>query len=152
MGIDLESELKKCRVWHRFIEKEETVHTADAAKVSGFPLERITKSLVFLDEDKHPLLAVVPGNCKVNKDKFRKVIGCKEVNLVPFETAEQYSGYSPGGTCPLFHLQKMKVIVDEKIVQFETVFNGGGSRNLLVELKTQDIIKLNDAVVADITE
>jgi prolyl-tRNA editing enzyme YbaK/EbsC (Cys-tRNA(Pro) deacylase) len=34
----------------------------------------------------------------------------------------------------------------------ETVFCGGGSRDRLLELNTQDVIRLNNAIVADISE
>ena len=50
------------------------------------------------------------------------------------------------------HKVKMKVILDKKLTQYESIYGGGGERTKLLELKTQDIIRLNNAVVADITE
>lgn len=37
-------------------------------------------------------------------------------------------------------------------MQHETVFGGGGSRTKLIELKSEDIQRLNNAVVADVAE
>jgi len=33
---------------------------------------------------------------------------------------------------------------------YETVYCGGGSRDKLLELKTSDIVRLNNAIIADI--
>jgi prolyl-tRNA editing enzyme YbaK/EbsC (Cys-tRNA(Pro) deacylase) len=34
-------------------------------------------------------------------------------------------------------------------MDFETVYCGGGSRDKLLEIRVQDIIKLNDAIVVE---
>lgn len=44
--MELENYLKEKKIWYRFIEKSETIHTADAAKVAGLELNRLTKNLV----------------------------------------------------------------------------------------------------------
>jgi len=149
--MNLVAYLKSNKVWYKFIEKIETVHTADAASASGLPLERVTKSLVFL-VDGTPILVVIPGNCIVNKGKLKEIINAKDIELVPFEQAEKYSGYEPGATPPVCHKNVKKVVIDQKVMQFPTVFGGGGSRKKLIELKTEDIQKLNNAIVADVAE
>jgi Cys-tRNA(Pro) deacylase len=150
--MDLIEYLKEKKVWFRMIEKETTVHTADAAAATGIPLERITKSLVFLDENKIPILLIIPGNCIVNKEKLKNLLGVKNVRLAPFEEAENYSGYPPGATPPVYHKNIKRVIMDEKLMVYETVFGGGGSRNKLIEMKPEDIKRLNNAIIADVAE
>jgi Cys-tRNA(Pro) deacylase len=150
--MNLVAYLKNNKVWFKIIEKTETVHTADAAAATGIPLERVTKSLVFLDENKNPILAIIPGNCIVNKGKLKSVLDVKNVELVPFEQAEKYSGYEPGATPPVYHKNIKKVVIDQKVMLHSTVFGGGGSKKKLVELKPEDIQKLNNAIVADIAE
>ncbi|MEM7821603.1 MAG: YbaK/EbsC family protein [Candidatus Aenigmatarchaeota archaeon] len=149
--MNLIAYLKNNKVWFKIIEKRETVHTADAAAATGIPLERVTKSLVFL-ADNSPVLVIIPGNCKVNKTKLKEILNSKNVEIAPFEKVEEYSGYEPGATCPVFHRNIKKVVIDIKVMQHETVFGGGGSRTKLIELKPEDIQKLNNAIVADIAE
>jgi prolyl-tRNA editing enzyme YbaK/EbsC (Cys-tRNA(Pro) deacylase) len=36
-------------------------------------------------------------------------------------------------------------------LSYETIYCGGGSRDKLLELKTKDVISLNEAVVAEIS-
>jgi len=150
--MNLIAYLKNNGVWFKFIEKNETVHTVDAAAATGIPLERVTKSLVFVDEDKNPILVIILGNCIVNKGRLKSILAIKNIELVPFDQAEKYSGYEPGATPPVCHKNISKVVMDQKIMLYPTVYGGGGSRKKLIELKPEDIQKLNNAIVADIAE
>jgi len=150
--MELEDYLNKQGIWHRFVEKPETIHTADAAEKAGIELNRVTKALVLLDQDKNPILAIIPGDSKLSFSKAKAAAGAKKVRLVAFEDAEKYSGYLPGATPMLHHKAEMKVVLDKKLTQYESIYGGGGERTRLLELKTDDVIRLNDAVVADITE
>lgn len=150
--MTLQEYLKNEKIWHKFVEKPETIHTADAAEKAGIELKRVTKSLVLLDEDKNPILAIIPGDSKLSFSKLREAIKVKKVRLVPFDEAQNYSGYLPGATPMIFHKIKMKVVVDKKLAEYDSIYGGGGERTKLLELKTQDVIKVNEAVVAEITE
>ncbi len=150
--MNLEEYLEQNNIWYKFVDKPETIHTADAAKESGIDLKKITKSLILLDQDKNLILAIVPGDCKLSFEKVRTATGAKKVRLVPFEDAENYSGYLPGATPMVCHKNKMIVIIDKKLISYDTIFGGGGTRTKLLELKTNDVITLNIAKVEDISE
>lgn len=150
--MGLEDYLKREGIWFRIIDKPETIHTADAAEKTSIELNRITKSLVLLDQDRNPILAIIPGNCKLSFPKIREAIGAKKVRLVSFGEAESYSGYLPGATPMVCHKVRMKVVLDKKLRQHTSIYGGGGERTKLLELKTSDVISLNNAIVADITE
>lgn len=145
----IEEYLESKGLWHEFIEKEETVHTADAAKATGLELARITKSLVLKTEE-GPVMAIIPGNRKLSFDKLRKIVG--KARLVPFDEAKNYSGYEPGATPMIHHKVQMKVIIDESLLSNEIIYGGGGSRNKLLGMKVKDIVEENKAIVADITQ
>jgi Cys-tRNA(Pro) deacylase len=150
--MDLERYLQENNAWYRFVDKPETIHTADAAQKAGIRLHKVTKSLVILDQDNDPILAIIPGDCKLSFNKIKEVSNSKKVRLVPFEEAENYSGYLPGATSMVHHKIKMRVFLDEKLIKFESIYGGGGTRTKLLEMKVSDVIRLNEAIVADITE
>ena len=81
-----------------------------------------------------------------------KALGVKNVRLMPFEEAESISGYSPGGTPSVGHKTRMRTVVDSELTEFETLYCGGGARNMLLEVRVQDVIHLNDAVVHPISK
>lgn len=147
----LEDYLKENNVWHRFIEKAETIHTSDAASVTGIDLHRITKNLVSKTEKGEFVMLIIPGDRKADLKKAAKMLDAKNVQVVPFNQAEEISGYPPGGTPSLGHKTKMRTLVDKALLNYETVYCGGGSRNKLLELRIEDIIRLNNAVVAEIS-
>ena len=148
----LERYLREADIWHRFIMKKETIHTADAAEAAGLELHRVTKNLVSRTDEGEPVLLIIPGDRKVRLKSAAKALGARRVSLVSFKEAEEISGYPPGGTPSVGHKTRMRVVIDKSLLEYETVFCGGGSRDRLLELRTGDIIKLNNAVVAEISK
>jgi len=146
----LECYLNDHNIWYKIHKKESTVHTADAAAKTGIPLEKITKSLVCLVDDK-AIVAIIPGNERLDTKKLARIIDAKKVRICPFKKAHEFSGYDPGATPPCCYENIDEVIVDKKVLEFETTFGGGGTNQSLLEIKPQDIVKLNDASVEDIT-
>jgi len=150
--MELQNFLEENKIWHRFINKPETIHTKDASLISGIDLHQLTKSLVLFDENNCLFLSIIPGDCKLNMEKIKSALKVKSLRLVPFEEAQNYSGYLPGATPMIFHKSKMKVILDKQLLSYENIYGGGGSRDRLLELKTSDVITLNNALVEDICE
>ena len=150
--LGLETFLKEKGIWYRFVNKTETTHTADASNVTGIPLSRITKNLVSQTEKGEHVLLVVSGDRRIDLKKASSALGVRNVSTVPFGKAESISGYPPGGTPTLGHKTPMRTVLDKSLVSFETVFCGGGSRSLLLELRVKDILEISQAIVADISE
>ena len=147
---DLEVKLRSEKIWHRFIEKPETVHTADASRASGVDLRRLTKNLVLSCGSGEYCLVIVPGNSKIDLKKVSKLLGVSNVSLVPFDQAEEISGYPPGGTPSIFHKARLRTVIDRSLMDHETLFCGGGARDRILELKVDDVIRLDEALVADV--
>ncbi len=147
----LERRLWDAGVWHRFIEKPETVHTADAAKASGLPIEAFTKNLVW-NSERGPVLLIVRGDMSVDLEAAAKAAGVKKLLKVPFSDAVRISGYLPGATPSVFHASPMIVVVDEEVAKLETLICGGGDREHLLELRSADVIRLNNAAVEKIAK
>jgi Cys-tRNA(Pro)/Cys-tRNA(Cys) deacylase len=149
--MNLESYLKRKNIWYLFIQKPETIHTADAAVVAGIELRKITKNLVCETSEREYVLLIIPGDRRVNLKRVAEVLKVRNVHLVPFEEAEEISGYPPGGTPSVGHKAKIRVVIDKSILGYETVYCGGGTRDRLLELRTRDILRLNNATIAEIT-
>jgi Cys-tRNA(Pro)/Cys-tRNA(Cys) deacylase len=150
--VDLEAYLKSTGVWYRFLEKPETVHTADASRATGLELNRITKNLVCKTSDGRFALLVVAGDRRVNLQKAAEVVGARNLQLLGFDEAESISGYPPGGTPSVHHKTPLQVVIDKQLLTGETIFCGGGARNRLLELRITDIIKLTNALTGSISQ
>ena len=150
--MDIDNWLLERGLWHRIIEKQGTVHTADASEATGIVLHRITKNLVSITDTGEYIVIIIPGDTRVNLKAAARALGVKNVKLVPFDQSESISGYPPGGTPSLGFKKKMRVILDVELESFETFFCGGGVRERLLEVKFSDVKKINDAIVASITK
>jgi Cys-tRNA(Pro)/Cys-tRNA(Cys) deacylase len=149
--MSLEAYLEKNGVWYRFVEKQETVHTADASQATGIDLHRITKNLVSITDTGEHVVLIIPGDKRVNLKEAAKALGAKNVRLMPFDQSELISGYPPGGTPSLGFKTKLKVVLDNELKEFDTFYCGGGSRDKLLEVKPADVVRLNGAIVAPIS-
>ena len=149
--MNLDAELKKLGLWHRFTDKAETVHTADASEATGIPLHRITKNLVSETNTGERVLLVVPGDRRVDLKAAAKALGVTNMKLFPFSEAHKVSGYPPGGTPTVGLKMKLRTIIDVETAAMETFFCGGGSRDRLLELRSDEVIRATGAVVASIT-
>lgn len=96
------------------------------------------------------MLLIVPGDTRVDLKAAAQALKAQNVRLIPFNQAERISGYPPGGTPSIGHKTKMRTVVDESVLTFDTVYCGGGSRDKMLEIKTADVVRLNNAIVAKI--
>ncbi len=149
--MNLAAFLVSHKVYFEFLEKRSTHHAQEAALATGVDLSQIVKSIVFLDQDAKPLLAVVQGDRNVSRHKLERCSGSKSVRVAAAEIAEQVTGYPTGGIPPVGLKKKLPVFIDQGVMRQEYVWCGGGARTKLVKLRTEDIARLSDATVCDIS-
>jgi Cys-tRNA(Pro)/Cys-tRNA(Cys) deacylase len=150
--VDLEAYLTNSGVWHSFLAKTETVHTADASRATGIDLNRITKNLVCKTSEGQYGLLVIPGDRRVDLQRAAQAMNARNVQLLGSREAEAVSGYPPGGTPSICHKTPLNVVIDRGVLAHDTLFCGGGTRSRLLELRTEDVLRLSKAITADICE
>ena len=148
--MNLAAFLVSNKVEFEFMEKRATHHAAEAAEASGVPLSEIVKSIVFVDQDARPLLAVVLADTDVSRHKLERCSSSKSVRLAS-DVAKAATGYPTGGIPPVGHKKKIPVYVDSRVMRRDYVWCGGGARSKLVKLKTADIARLTAATVGDLS-
>lgn len=149
--MNLSAFLVSNKIYFEFVEKRSTRHALEASQAVGVPLGEIIKTLVFIDQDSKPLVAVVRGDCNTSRHKLEHSSNSKSVKLAPDEVAEAATGYPVGGIPPIGHKKKLPVFVDKRVMSQEYVWCGGGAGSKLVRLKSDDIVRLSGATVCDIS-
>ncbi len=153
LQVKLETKLKNLGIWYNFVKKSEsTIHTADAATITGIELHRISKNLMAKTNDGRYIALILPGDMRVDYKEAAKAISAKSLSLVPFEDAHTISGYPPGGTPSIGYEKDIEVVFDEALLAYETFYCGGGSTRLLLEIKKDDVIRVNNAKVFKIAK
>jgi len=148
-GEQLEAHLSSLHLWYRFIEFDEPVKTVEQA-AKKVQAEKIAKSIVMIDSNGSPLLAVVAAKDLVSHKKLKEILNVKDVRMAKAEEVLEHSGYPVGGVPPINKIKR--VFLDQGVLSDETVIVGGGDINKLVELRTKEIVAATNPTVADISK
>ena len=145
----LTSFLTSRNVPHHMIEFAEPVKTVEQAS-RQVDANKIVKSIVMIDSNGNPLLALAPARNMVSHKKLKKLLDVNDVRLASYDEVLQTSGYPAGGVPPFNEIKR--VIADPKILSHETIIVGGGDVDKLLEVRTKDVIEISNAQVVDITQ
>lgn len=133
------------------LEYEFTKVGADrAAEAVGRPLESCCKTLVVEAAGRQFWVAIVPGDQRFDTRKMASTVGVKQADLADHEQAEKITGYQVGGISPFAMRRHMPVLIEESLLALDRIIVNGGRRGILVELNTDDLVRLLQATPADI--
>ncbi len=149
----LEAYLRKEGVNARILTfKKHTMTVEDAERQLGIGRERIIKSMLFVDEKGVPMVGIVTGNKKVSEEKLMEVSGALRVKIARPSAVKSLTGYDVGALPPVGHKRTVRTFIDPKVMNFDKVYGGGGAVNALLEIDPQDIKRLTNAEVMNISE
>jgi len=133
-------------IWHHFIEFDEPVRTLEEA-ARKVPEDRIVKSIVLIGSDEKPILAILPAKNRISYKKIKTLLKVKDVRLAQPDEVLEHSGYPVGGVPPFNKITR--ILLDPTVQRNARSIAGGGDPDKLVELETQQMLKLLDPIVAD---
>ena len=124
----------------------------DAEKQLRISRERIIKSMLFVDEKGVPMVGIVTGDKKVSEEKLMDVYGARKIKIARPSAVRSLTGYEAGAVPPVGYKRLIRTFIDPKVMTFDKVYGGGGAINALLEIDPQDIKRLTNAEVVDISE
>jgi Cys-tRNA(Pro)/Cys-tRNA(Cys) deacylase len=125
-----------------------TVNAAAAAM--GVVPEQIFKSILFRSPADRCVLVVACGNARVDLARVESLTGIIGLKLAKPDVVLAKTGYPAGGTPPVGHRERFPVVVDRQVADQPWGYAGGGRAELLVKIRSADIIRLTGAQVADV--
>ncbi|MHB1009033.1 MAG: Cys-tRNA(Pro) deacylase [Propionibacteriaceae bacterium] len=131
-----------------------TRHFGDeTVAVLGVPPTRVFKTLIAsVTGSARPelVVGVVPVSGHLDLKSLAATVGAKRADMADPAVAQRSSGYVVGGISPFGQRTRLRTVVDASAMMYETVLVSGGRRGLQVELDPSDLVRLTDAVVAEI--
>lgn len=116
-----------------------------ASQAIGMPFEQTIKTLVVELADKGCLVVLMPGNSNIHFRKLAKILNAKKARMVDPAVAERLTGYAVGGISPFGMKQRLRVLIDSRLLAFDKVAINGGRRGLMLLMSQSDVLRVTDA-------
>ncbi|MBP3717742.1 MAG: Cys-tRNA(Pro) deacylase [Paludibacteraceae bacterium] len=125
------------------------IHIADQLNE---PIEQVFKTLVLRGDKSGIFVCVVPGEEEVDLKKAAKVSGNKNCDLVAMKELLGLTGYIRGGCSPLGMKKKYPTYIHETCILYDYIYVSGGVRGLQIKADPNDLIKICEMEVCEITK
>lgn len=136
---------------HRPIRHGPVRSLAEAAKARGVEPADVVKTLVVRRGDDDFVFVLVPGDRTISWPKLRAVLGVSRLSMPDAEVAKAATGYPRGTITPFGSAKPWPVIADQRLGGREVTL-GAGEHGLAVAVAADDVVRVLDAEVADVTD
>ena len=131
---------------------EKTARTAnDAATALRCKVGAIVKSLLFRTQSSF-FLCLVSGDKKCSLNKLKKILGEKDISMANADQVKEITGYTIGGVSPIGHINKINILIDKNLDRFDKIFAAAGHPNCIFKINFEQLVKLTNAKIEEITE
>jgi prolyl-tRNA editing enzyme YbaK/EbsC (Cys-tRNA(Pro) deacylase) len=130
---------------------EGTPTAVDAANAVGCSLAQIVKSLV-LDCDGRPVCALVPGDRRGDPRKIAAAVGAERAKVAGPDRVLEVTGFESGAVAPFPLPEIDRVLIDPRLLRYDRLWIGAGSRKHLASLPPSELVRLSRAETADVSD
>ena len=131
---------------------ETSARTAlEAASSLSCEVGAIVKSLLFKTELTF-ILCLIAGDKKASLNKIKKILKIKDASMASAEEVKNITGYSIGGVSPIGHLKKVNIFIDNSLERFTYLFAAAGHPNCVFKINFEDLQKITNGSIEEITE
>ncbi len=128
---------------------EKSCHSvAEAALAVGTDESNFVKNICMIDVQGKLIVCIVKGEDRVSTTKVGELLKIEKPKTATPEEILEKTGYPCGGT-PSFSYQA-KFLIDQRVMEKDVVYSGGGSENSLVRISTIELQKANNGKVVRI--
>ena len=123
----------------------------DAANTLNTEVGSIIKSL-FLCTKNSFLLCLVAGDKRCSLNKVKKILNEKDVSMAKADQVKEITGFTIGGVSPVGHLNKVDIFIDESLARFTNLFAAAGHPYSIFKINFDNLCKITNGTVKDISE
>jgi prolyl-tRNA editing enzyme YbaK/EbsC (Cys-tRNA(Pro) deacylase) len=123
--------------------------SAEAAAGLGCSIDEIAKSIVFRRlADDAAVMVIASGINRVDEHKVAAIVG--PLGKADAKFVKERIGYAIGGVCPIGHVQKTVMLIDEDLLKLDSVWAAAGHPHAVFNLTPQQLLTMTGAPVADV--
>lgn len=131
---------------------ENDLSAVSLAKKIGQDVEQIFKTLILRGDKTGVFVCVIPGNAEVDLKKAAKISGNKSCSMVQQKELLGLTGYIRGGCSPIGMKKPYPTFIHETCQLFDRIYISAGQRGLQIKVNPDDLIKITESVVCDLSE
>ena len=114
----------------------------DAATAANAATDDFVKNIGLIDSEGNLIVAIVKGEDRASMSRVEKALSIERPRMATPAEILQKTGYPCGGT-PSFGYAA-KFLIDERVMEKEFVYTGGGSEQSLVKISTKELQRANN--------
>jgi Cys-tRNA(Pro)/Cys-tRNA(Cys) deacylase len=118
-------------------------------QAGGIAAEQILKTLIIAVPDGFAV-AILPASSKLSLKEAAAALGVTEAGMAEPAAAQRATGYVLGAVSPFGQRTLLPTVVDSSALSWDRVYCSAGRRGWDVAVAPGDLIRLTDAVTADI--
>lgn len=123
--------------------------SAEAAAGLGCSVAEIAKSIVFRRlSDDAAVMVVASGANRVDEHKVAAIVG--PLGRADAKFVKAKIGYAIGGVCPIGHVEKTVMLIDEDLMAFNSLWAAAGHPHAVFNLTPQQLLAMTGAPLADV--
>lgn len=131
---------------------ESTKTSAEAAAAVGCSVAQIAKSIMLKTvKDQMPVLVVASGLNRVDEKKVSAILG-EKVKSADAAFVQANAGVPAGGVPPVGHIVTPRVVLDQDLKQFDTIWAAGGTANAVFKLTWNELVSITNGTPADVAK
>ncbi len=128
---------------------EQSCHSvAEAAKAVNVDTRDFVKNICIIDSQGDIIVAIVKGEDKVDLNKITDLLKIQKPRMATANEILEKTKYPCGGT-PSFGYKAI-FLIDERVMDKEFVYSGGGSENSLIKISVKELQKSNNGKILNI--
>ncbi len=126
--------------------------TAELAAVRlGVTVGQIAKSLLFVGKNGLLAMLLCPGNRKASSAKLKAALGTKS-RMARVDETLAATGFEPGGVCPFGIDPGIRILIDQGLSEYPTVYPAAGTPASGVPMTFAQLVAITGGVVGDFTD
>ena len=123
----------------------------ESAELQGIGPGSLLRTIVIRRGENDYVFVLVPGGRQIDWPKLREHLGVKRLSLPDKDEAQRVTGYERGAITPFGATTSWPVLADESVASLGRVAIGGGARGVNLHVEADDLIRVLDADIADVT-
>ena len=129
---------------------EEFIDGVHVADMLGQSYDESFKTIVTVGKSQGYYVFALPIDKEIDLKKAAKVVGEKNLELLPVKDINKVTGYIRGGCTPIGMKKQFPTVIDESAADLPEMIVSGGRLGEQIILKPEDLLKVTGGKFADI--